>query len=61
METRLMTIIKSARQLLKDDGGATAIEYALIAADVAAAIVVAVSGLGTNVAAMWTRVSTALR
>jgi pilus assembly protein Flp/PilA len=61
METRLMTIIKSARQLLKDDGGATAIEYALIAAGVAAAIVVAVSGLGTNVAAMWTRVSTALR
>ena len=49
------------RDFLKDEGGATAIEYAIIAAGVAGAIVLAVTTLGGNVNTMWTRVSTALR
>ncbi len=46
---------------LKDEGGATAIEYALIAGGIAGAIILAVTTLGGNVNAMWTRVSTAMR
>jgi pilus assembly protein Flp/PilA len=46
---------------LQNEDGATAIEYALIAAGVAGAIVLAVTTLGGNVNAMWARVATAMR
>ncbi|KAB1441824.1 Flp family type IVb pilin [Pseudodesulfovibrio senegalensis] len=36
-------------QLIRNDEGATALEYGLIAALIAAAIVTAVTALGTNV------------
>lgn len=49
------------RRFLRNEGGATAIEYALIAAGVGGAIVLAVTALGGNVSAMWTTVATALR
>jgi pilus assembly protein Flp/PilA len=49
------------RDFLNDERGATAIEYALIAAGIGGAIVLAVNMLGGNVNTMWTRVSTALR
>jgi len=42
---------------LRDDTGTTAIEYALIAAGVALAIVAAISALGTQVDAKFTTVS----
>ncbi|HXX26108.1 MAG TPA: Flp family type IVb pilin [Pseudolabrys sp.] len=45
---------RSARQ------GATAIEYAIIAAGIASAIIVAVNALGGSVNAMWTAVANAL-
>jgi pilus assembly protein Flp/PilA len=48
-------------RFLRDDTGATAIEYALIAGGIAVAIVVAVNGLGTQVNSMFTGVSTALK
>lgn len=51
----------TAVSFLKHEGGATAIEYALIAAGIGGAIVLAVGTLGGNVNAMWTRVSTALQ
>lgn len=51
----------TAASFLKDKGGATAIEYALIAAGIGGAIVLAVTTLGGNVNAMWTQVSTALQ
>lgn len=51
----------TAVSFLDDEGGATAIEYALIAAGIAGAIVLAVTTLGGNVNAMWTQVSTALQ
>ncbi|MFA6264502.1 MAG: Flp family type IVb pilin [Pseudolabrys sp.] len=46
---------------LRDEEGATAIEYALIAAGVASAIVATVNGLGTSVKTMWESVSTAMK
>ncbi len=39
---------------------ATAIEYALIAAGIAGALVAIISSLGSSVSAMWTTVSAAL-
>jgi pilus assembly protein Flp/PilA len=47
--------------LRRDESGATAIEYALIAAGVAVAIIAAVLGLGTSLNTTYATVSTALR
>ncbi len=49
------------RRLLSAQDGATAVEYALIAAGVAGAILVAITALGGSVTTMWTSVSTALK
>jgi len=46
---------------LRDEGGATAIEYGLIAAGISIAIIVAVGAVGTAVNATFTSVSTALK
>ena len=40
-------------QFLRDDSGATAIEYALIAGSIAGAIILVVQGLGTKVTANY--------
>jgi len=53
-------IANELRRFLRQQGGATAIEYALIAAGVAAAIVVSVNALGVKVTNMWSAVSSAL-
>jgi pilus assembly protein Flp/PilA len=45
----------------RDESGATAIEYGLIAAGIAAAIIVAVNTLGTNVNATFTNISSQLK
>jgi len=45
---------------LKNECGATAIEYALIAAGISIVIVAAVNGIGTQLNATFTSVSTAL-
>jgi len=45
----------------KDESGATAIEYGLIAAGISVAIIAAVQGLGTALNKTFTSVSTALR
>jgi pilus assembly protein Flp/PilA len=50
---------RTLRGFLNDQGGATAIEYSLIAAGIAAAIIATVTGLGTSVKAMWESVSSA--
>jgi len=46
--------------LMKDDSGATAIEYGLIAALIAVVVITAVRTVGTNLKATFTSVSTAL-
>ncbi|HTT47737.1 MAG TPA: Flp family type IVb pilin [Pseudolabrys sp.] len=52
--------IRGLREFLRDDRGATAIEYALIAAGVAGAIIAVVTSLGTTLNGMYTTVSNAL-
>ncbi|MBV9349113.1 MAG: Flp family type IVb pilin [Pseudolabrys sp.] len=53
-------MIELTRRFVRDERAATAIEYSLIAAGVASAIVVAVNALGVNVKGMWTSIKTAL-
>ena len=48
------------RAFLKDESGATAIEYGLIAAGIAVAIITVVNGLGTQLNATFSKVKTAL-
>ena len=50
----------TVRRFLRSQDGATAIEYALIAAGIAGAIMAAVTTLGGNVNQMWTNVKNAL-
>jgi pilus assembly protein Flp/PilA len=47
-------------RFLKDNSGATAIEYGLIAAGISVAIIAVVNGLGTQLNATFKSVSTAL-
>ena len=49
------------QRFLRDDAGATAIEYGLIAAGISVAIIVVVQGLGTNLNTTFTSVQNALR
>ena len=46
---------------LRDESGATATEYGLIAAGIAVAIITVVQGLGTNLKKAFGSVSTALK
>jgi pilus assembly protein Flp/PilA len=53
-----MTII---RRFLAEESGATAIEYGLIAAGIALAIIAAVNGLGSKLNTKFTSISTGLK
>jgi pilus assembly protein Flp/PilA len=53
-----MSVIKS---FLKDESGATAIEYGLIAAGIAIAIITAVNGLGTQLSTNFNTISSSLK
>ena len=53
--TRLLT------QFCKDQSGATAIEYGLIAAGISVAIIAVVQALGTNLNTTFSSVSSALK
>jgi pilus assembly protein Flp/PilA len=46
---------------LRDDSGATAIEYGLIAAGIAIAIITAVNGVGSQLSANFNNISTSLK
>jgi len=48
-------------RLMRDESGATSIEYAIIAAGVSIVILGAVNALGANVTNMFSSVATALR
>ncbi|NQV48107.1 MAG: Flp family type IVb pilin [Rhodospirillaceae bacterium] len=48
------------KQLIKDESGATAIEYGLIAALVAVAIIVAITAVGTDLSVMFGSISSSL-
>ena len=45
---------------LVDQNGATAIEYSLIAAGIAVAIMATITGLGTSVKTMWETISSSI-
>ncbi len=51
---------KMLNQFVKDESGATAIEYGLIAALVSIAAIAALTTLGTQLSAIFTQVATAL-
>ena len=53
--------MKTLAQFVKDEAGATAIEYGLIAAGISIAIVAAVGSLGTSLNNTFTSVQTALK
>jgi pilus assembly protein Flp/PilA len=51
----------SITRFIRDESGATAIEYGLIAAGIAVAIIATVQALGTNLNTTFSTVSTALK
>ena len=53
-----MTFLK---RFLKDENGATAIEYALIAGGIAVVIITAVNGVGSALSTKFVTVSTSLK
>lgn len=48
-------------KFFKDESGATAIEYGLIAAGIAIAIITAVNGLGTKLSTNFVTISNSLK
>jgi pilus assembly protein Flp/PilA len=49
------------RNFLRDENGATAIEYGLIAACISVAIIAVITTVGSNLNTTFTNVSTALK
>jgi pilus assembly protein Flp/PilA len=54
------TEMKKFLHMIRDEKGATAIEYGLIAALIAVAAIAAMQGLGTSLNSTFTNVSTAM-
>jgi pilus assembly protein Flp/PilA len=52
---------RSILNFLSDESGATAIEYGLIAAGIALAIIAVVNGLGTNLNTKFTDINSSLK
>jgi pilus assembly protein Flp/PilA len=48
-------------RFVKDESGATAIEYGLIAAGISLAIIAVVNGLGSKLNSQFTSISTSLK
>ena len=48
-------------RFVKDESGATAIEYGLIAAGISLAIIAVVNGLGTNLNTKFTSINSSLK
>jgi pilus assembly protein Flp/PilA len=48
-------------RFMKDESGATAIEYGLIAAGISLAIIAIVNGMGTNLNTKFTSINTSLK
>ena len=53
-------MVRTLRAFLKDESGATAIEYGLIAAGIAVAIITVVKGVGTKLNTTFSSISTQL-
>jgi pilus assembly protein Flp/PilA len=55
------TMIRVFKKFLADESGATAIEYGLIAAGIALAIITTLNGVGSSLKTKFTSISTSLR
>ncbi|WP_256724475.1 Flp family type IVb pilin, partial [Xanthomonas oryzae] len=53
--------MKTIQRFIKDESGATAIEYGLIAAGIALAIIAAVNGLGTKLNTKFTNINASIK
>jgi pilus assembly protein Flp/PilA len=53
--------MKTLRRFLADETAATAIEYSLIAAGIAIAIILSVKGVGTQLSTKFNVISTSLK
>jgi pilus assembly protein Flp/PilA len=60
-QTSAAAIFTTVSRFLRDESGATAIEYAMIASGVGVAIAATVTSLGSGVKGLFTTVSTALK
>jgi len=60
-EGEMTMISKFLKALRRDEKGATAIEYGLIAALIAVAAITAMQGIGTSLNETFTNVSTAMK
>ncbi len=58
METKMTKIVS---RFLKDESGATAIEYGLIAALIAVVVIGAVTAVGTNLSTKFNNISNAVK
>jgi pilus assembly protein Flp/PilA len=54
-------MLRMIKRFLRDENGATAIEYGLIAAGVSVAIIATAKGLGTKLNTTFTSISTQLK
>jgi len=54
-------MVRKIKAFLKDESGATAIEYGLIAAGISIAIITVVNNLGTKLHATFSSISTQLK
>jgi pilus assembly protein Flp/PilA len=61
LTTGTMQTLKTLRAFLKNESGATAIEYGLIAAGISIAIIAVVNGLGTKLKSTFSSISTQLK
>ena len=57
---RLKMLCSNARLLWADERGATAIEYAMIAAGIGAALAATITGMGSSVKGMYTTLANLL-
>jgi pilus assembly protein Flp/PilA len=55
------TIVSLVLHFVRDEGGATAIEYAMIASGIAVAIATTIVTLGSSVQGMYSSVATAMK
>ena len=53
--------MSTIKRFFRDESGATAIEYGLIAAGISVAIITVVSTIGTNLNTKFTSIATALK
>jgi pilus assembly protein Flp/PilA len=54
-------MVKTVKRFLRDESGATAIEYGLIAAGISVVIIATVKGIGTKLNTSFTSISTQLK